>query len=151
MPFCRLVEPRPENAWIKPSGTHSIDFRNQCQKMRKSDLLTNFVEFWSQCQKILKSGTLGPILSTSEAKARKSSNRTSWTSFYPLLETQPENAENGPSGTHFVDFWNQGQKILESDLLEPILSTSGAKASKCLNLTSWTPFCRLLEPMPANA
>jgi len=38
--------------------------------------------------------------------------------------------------------------MLESDLLEFILSTSGAKARKCLNWNSWPSFYRLLEPKP---
>ena len=58
----------------------------------------------------------------------------------------PENAEIGPPGTHFVDFWTQGQKMLKSDSLGPILSTSGPKARKCRNRTSWDPFCRFLDP-----
>ena len=41
--------------------------------------------------------------------------------------------------------------MLKSDLLGPILSTSGPKARKCQNRSSWDPFCRLLEPRPENA
>ena len=38
---------------------------------------TGFVDFWSQGQKVIKSTLLGLVLSTSGAKARKSSNRAS--------------------------------------------------------------------------
>ena len=37
-----------------------------------------------------------------------------------------------------------------ASLLEPILSTSGAKARKCSNRTSWNPFYRFLEPRREN-
>ena len=44
-------------------------------------------------------------------------------------------------GTHFGDFWSQGQKMLKSDFLGPILSTSGAEARKSLN-----PIKTILKP-----
>ena len=69
--FCRLLKPMPESAQIEPPGRH-------------------FVDFWSQCQKVLKSSILGVILSTSEAKARKCSNRASWTSVCRLVKPRPE-------------------------------------------------------------
>ena len=50
--FCRLLEPKPENAQIELPGAH-------------------FVDFWSQGQKMLKSSFLELILSTSGAKGRK--------------------------------------------------------------------------------
>jgi len=39
--FCRLLEPRPENAQIDPSGAHFVDFWRQGRKMLKSSLLCN--------------------------------------------------------------------------------------------------------------
>ena len=50
------------------------------------------------------------------------------------------------SGTSFVDFWSQGQKVIKSSLLVLVFSTSGANARKSLNRASWDSFCRLLEP-----
>jgi hypothetical protein len=115
---------------------------------------------------MLKSELLGPILSTSGAKTRKCENRISWDRFCRLLEPRPENAEIGSRGTHFVDFWSQGQKMLNSDPLGPILRNSGAESRKSWNQPSgiyfvdfWSqgqkmlqsgilnPFCRLSEPM----
>ena len=96
----RLRDPRPENAEIGIPGTH-------------------FVDFWTQRQKMLKSDFLGPILSTSGPNARKCKNRTSWDPFCRLLDPRPENAKIAVPGTHFVDFWNQGQKMLKSDFLGP--------------------------------
>jgi len=58
-------------------------------------------DFWSQGQKVLKSMLLAIILSTSGAKARKSSI-------------------DAP-GYHFVDFCSQGQKVFKSMLLAIIL------------------------------
>ena len=116
---------------------------------------------------MLKSSLLELVLSTSGAKAGKCSNRVFWSSFcrlleprpeclksnllssfYQLLEPKPENTQIEPPGAHFVDFWSQSQKMLKSILLEPILSTSGAKARKCSNRVFWNSFCRLLEPRP---
>ena len=57
--FCRLLEPTPESHQIELHGT-------------------GFVDFWSQGQKVIKSSLLRLVLSTSRAKARKSSNRASW-------------------------------------------------------------------------
>ena len=53
------------------------------------------------------------------------------------------------SGTHFVDFWSQGLKMLKSILLEIILSPSGV-SRKSPNRAFWSSFCRLLEPRPEN-
>ena len=98
-----------------------------------------------------KSDFLGHILSTSGPKARKCRNRTSWDPFCRLLDPRPENAKIRPPGNHFVDFWTQGQKMLKSDFLGPILSTSGPEARKCQNRASWDPVYRVLEPRPENA
>ena len=57
----------------------------------------------SQGQKMLKPNFLRAILLTSGTSAR---------------DIQIEHP-----GTHFVDFWSQDQKMLESGLLEPIVST----------------------------
>ena len=111
-PFCRLLDPMPENAKIGPPGTY-------------------FADFWTQGQKILKSDFLGPILPTSGPRAGKCLNQTSLNHFCRLLDPRPENAKIGFPGTHFADFWTQGQKMLESDLLRSILSASGPKARKC--------------------
>jgi hypothetical protein len=88
----------------------------------------------------------GHHLSTSGAKARKSSNRCSWQSFCRLLEPRPESLQIDAPGYHFVDFWSQGQKVFKSMLLAIILSTFGAKARKSSNRWSWLSFCRLMEP-----
>jgi hypothetical protein len=125
--FCRLLEPRPESHQIEPPGT-------------------GFVDFWSQGKKVIKSSLLGPVLSTSGAKARKSSNRASWDWFCRLLEPRRGSHQIEPPGTGFVDFWSQGQKVIKSSLLGPVLSTSGANARKSSNRASWDWFCRLLEP-----
>ena len=106
--FCRLLEPRPESHQIEPPET-------------------GFIDFWSQGQKVIKSSLLGLLLSTSEAKARKSLNRASWDWFSRLLEPRPESHQIEPPGTTFVDFWGQGQKVIKSSLLGLLLSTSGAK------------------------
>ena len=84
--FCRLLEPRPESHQIKLPGT-------------------GFLDFWSQRQKVFKSSFLGFVLSTSGAKARKSSNRVSWDWFSRFLEPTPES--------------------LQSDFLGLVFSTSG--------------------------
>jgi hypothetical protein len=83
---------------------------------------------------------LAIILSTSGAKARKSSNRCSWLSFCRLLEPRPESLQIDAPGYHFVDFWCRGQKFFKSMLLAIILSTSGAKARKSSNRWSWLSF-----------
>ena len=109
---CRLLEPRPANVKIEASGSHFVDFCLQSQRMLKSSLLEL-------------------ILDTSRAKARKWQNRCLWNSCCRLPEPMPENAQMNPSGTPFVDDWSQGQKMLKLDLLEFVLSTSGAEARKC--------------------
>ena len=108
----------PESHQIEPSGTH-------------------FVDFWSQGRKVIKSSFLGLVLSTSGAKARKSSTRASWDWFCRLLEPRPGSHQIEPPGTGFVDFWSQGQKVIKSSFLGLVLSTSGAKARKSLN-RAWT-------------
>ena len=80
------------------------------------------------------------VLSTSGAKARKSSDRTSWDWFYRLLEPRPESHQIEPPGTGFINFWNQDQKVSKSSLLGLVLSTSGAEARKPSNQASWTGF-----------
>ena len=75
--FCRILKPKLESAQIERPGRY-------------------FVDFWSQCQKVLKSSLLGVILSTSEAKARKCSNRCSWTSFCRPLKPQPRRKPRKP-------------------------------------------------------
>ena len=127
-PFCRFLGPMPENVQNGTPGAHFVDFRAQCQKMLKSELLEL-------------------ILPTSGPNARKCSNRKSWKVFCRLLGPTPENAQIGTPGPHFVDFWAQCQKMLKSVLLEPILSTSRANARNCSNRSSWNPFCRLLGPL----
>ena len=58
----------------------------------------------------------------------------------------------GSPGAHFVDFWAQCQKMLKSELLEPILWTSEPNArKKCSNRTDWLLFCYLLGAMLGNA
>ena len=109
---------------------------------------------------------LGVILSTSEVKARKLSNRASctsfcrllecsnlasWASFCRLLKPKLESAQIEPTGRHFVDFWSQCQKMLKSSIMDVISSTSEAKAGQCSHLAYSTSFCRLLEQMPEIA
>ena len=71
-------------------------------------------------------GPPGAHLSTSGAIARRCSNRTSRFPSSRLLKPMPENVQIGSLGTHFVDFCSQCRKMLKSNHLEPILSTSGA-------------------------
>jgi hypothetical protein len=108
---CLLLEPRLESLQIDAPGYY-------------------FDDFWSQGQKVFKSMLLAIILSTSGAKARKSSNRCSWLSSCRLLEPRPKSLEINAPGYHFVDFWSQGQKVF--------------------NRCSWLSFCRLLQPRPKS-
>ena len=55
-----------------------------------------------------------------------------------------------PLGTRFVDFWSQCEKVIESNFLGLVFSTSGAKTRKSSNRASWYSFCRLLEPRPES-
>ena len=55
--LCRLLEPGPESHQLETSG---IDF----------------VDFWGQGHKVIKSLLLGLMMSTYDANARKSSNRS---------------------------------------------------------------------------
>ena len=81
---------------------------------------------------ILKSEPLELILKTSGAEAIKCLNRSSWSSFCRPPEPKPENVQIGSPGKYFEDFSSQSHKVLKSSLLELILSSSGAKARKCL-------------------
>ena len=36
---------------------------------------------------------------------------------------RPENASVGGFGSHFVDLWSQGRKMVKSELVKPILLT----------------------------
>jgi len=83
--FCRLLEPGPESLQIDTPGS-------------------DFVDFWSQGQKVFKSMLQVMILSTSGARARKSSNRYSRLWFCRLLEPGPESLQNDTPGYDFVDF-----------------------------------------------
>ena len=85
-----------------------------CQKMLDSVLLDLFCRLLEPMPEITKSELLEPISSTSGT-----------------LEQRPENAQINAPGIHFVDFWAQGQKMLKSELLEAILSTSVPTARKC--------------------
>ena len=105
-----------------------------------------FVAFWIQGQKIIKSSIPGLVLSASGAQARKSSNRASLDWFSRCLEPRLECHQIEPPGDGFVDFLSQGWKVIKSNFLGLILSTSGANASKSLNRATWDWFCRLLEP-----
>ena len=55
-----------------------------------------------------------------------------------------------PLGTRFVDFWSQCEKVIESNFLGLVFSTSGAKTRKSSNRASWYSFCRLREPKPES-
>jgi hypothetical protein len=54
-----------------------------------------------------------------------------------LGEPRSESHQIKISGTDFVGFWSQGQKLIKSILLGMILSTSGAKVTKSLNQDFW--------------
>jgi hypothetical protein len=92
-----------------------------------------FVAFWIQGQKIIKSSIPGLVLSASGAQARKSSNRASLAWFSRCLEPRLECHQIEPPGTGFVDFLNQGWKVIESRLLGLIFSISVAKVRKVSN------------------
>ena len=111
------------------------------------------IDFWSHGQKVVKSNLLGLVLSTYGTKARKSSKRTSWNwfsrreshqieppgkssnraswdSFCRLLEARLENHHIDFPGTGFVDFLSQCKKVIETNLLGLVFSTSGINARK---------------------
>ena len=113
---------------MSTSGDHFVDFWSQGQNASNRAFWSSFCRLLEPRPECLKSSLLELILSTSGAKAGKCSNQAFWMSFCRLLEPRPENAQIDPSGAHFVDFWSQGLKMLKSNLLELILSTSGAKA-----------------------
>ena len=86
--FSRCPEPKPESHQIELPRTGFIDFLSQCRKVMKARLLGGFLDFWSQGQKVIKSSLLGFVLSTSGAKAEKSSNRVFWIRralYYPII------------------------------------------------------------------
>ena len=117
------------------------------------------VDFCSQSQKFSKSKYLGLIVSTSGANARHSLNQDSWNCFLSTSVTEPGHHQIWTSWTDFVDFWNnarknamkipgtdfldfcnEGQKIIKSGLLGLILPTSGANTRKASNQDSWDGF-----------
>ena len=115
--FSRRLEPRPEN--------HQIELPEN-----------GFVDFLTQSWEVVKSKLLGLVLSTSEAKARKSSNRAPWAWFCRFLEPKLESHSIKPPGTGFLDFWSQGYNVTKSSLLGLVLSTSWSEAGKSLNQVS---------------
>ena len=109
---------------------------------------------------LYSSSFLGLVFLSSGAKARKSSNRVSWDSFYrflePMLETsnraswdsvfrflepRPASCQIEFPGSGFVDSLSQGQEVIKSSLLGLVFSASGAKARKSSNRLSWDSFC----------
>ena len=49
-------------------------------------------------------------------------------------------------GIGLVYFWSRNLKVIKSNLLGLVFSTSGAKAGKSSNLVSWESLCRFLDP-----
>ena len=125
--FCRLLEPRPESHQIKLPGT-------------------GFLDFWSQRQKVFKSSFLGFVLSTSGAKARKSSNRVSWDWFSRLLEPTPEIPSESIAGRAGWAGWLAG--LAGWAAWAGLLGWLGW-AGRCRD-SAWDWFCRLLEPRPES-
>ena len=125
--FYRLLEPRPESHQIKLPGT-------------------GFLDFWSQRQKVFKSSFLGFVLSTSGAKARKSSNRVSWDWFSRLLEPTPEIPSESIGGRAGWAGWLAGLAgwAAWAGLLG-WLGWAGLGRD-----SAWDWFCRLLEPRPES-
>ena len=85
--------PRPETHEIEPLGG-------------------GFLDFWSQCQKITNSSFLVLVLSTSGAKARKTSNWVSWGQLCRLLEPRSDRSVLRP--LFFIDL----VEFLESGFAE---------------------------------
>ena len=75
--FCRLLEPRPENAQIEPSGAHFVDFWSQGRNASNRAFWSSFCRLLEPRPESAQIELLGVILSTSGAKARKCSNRAS--------------------------------------------------------------------------
>ena len=92
---------------------------------------------------MLKSELVEFICWLLEPQPEKYSNRNSWMSFCRLLEPVLESIWIETTGTNFVYALRLSQKILKSELLELILSTSVDNARKCLNRNSWNPFSLL--------
>ena len=76
------------------------------------------------------------FLSTSAAEPEHHQIRTSWTDFVDFWNNARKNAMKIP-GNDFLDFCNEGQKIIKSGLLGLILPTSGANTRKASNQDSW--------------
>ena len=95
--FSRLLEPRP--------GSHQIEF-----------LEIRFLDVLSHGWTVIQSSLLGLVLLTSGAKAKESSNRSSWDWFCRLLEPRPESYQIELLGTGFLIFWSQGQKVIKSSV-----------------------------------
>ena len=120
--FWWLLEPRLESYQIEPPWT-------------------GFLDVCSQGQKVIKSNFPGLALPTSWAKAGNSSNRASWDSFCRLLQPRPESHQIESAGTSFVDFLSQCEKVMKSNFMGFVFSTTGAKARKSSNRVSWDSFC----------
>jgi hypothetical protein len=73
------------------------------------------------------------VSATSGAKARTSLNRVFWNWFWRSLEAKPQGHQIDSPRNGFVDFWRQAPKVIKSDLLGLVLSTSGANAKKSPN------------------
>ena len=69
----------------------------------------------------------------------------------PKSRQEPPGAASSRQEPPGVGNSRQDQKIAKSELLEPVLSTSGANIRKSLNRNSWSPFYRFLEANPENA
>ena len=82
--FCQLLEPKLESLQIDGPGYHFVDLWSQGKKVFKLMLVARGYHFVDLLlvpgHKVFKSMFLATILSTSGAKARKSSNRCFWVS-----------------------------------------------------------------------
>ena len=99
---------------MSTSGDHFVDFWSQGQNASNRAFWSSFCRLLEPRPECLKSSLLELILSTSGAKAGKCLNQAFWKSFCRLLEPRPESSQIDASGSHFVDFWSQGQKVLKS-------------------------------------
>ena len=75
----------------------------------------------------------------------KPEHRSYWKLLCGLLDQMPENTQIVAPGATLADIWSRCQKTFKSELLEPILSTSGLNGRRCSNRNSWNPLCWLLD------
>ena len=128
---------RPISSQIESHGYNFVDFWSRCQKV------SNPVSWVSFCRLLApKTESLGVILSTSGADARKFQIESPGYRFVDYWNQGPENShmefpgfdfENRwnqgnqvqTSGNHFIDFWEQCRKVSKSCLLSTICLGEG--------------------------